>query len=101
MSYLELLKLAAPETIVVVTALVVLGADLLALRELELRLRLGIGAMISCVGCVAATVWMLALPEHANFMQGMLVVDPLTQFIKVALLVLTIFTVLLSIETDF
>ena len=39
-SYLELLKLAAPETIVVLTVLVVLAADLLALRGLELRFRL-------------------------------------------------------------
>ena len=31
----------------------------------------------------------------------MLVVDPLTQLVKIALLVLTVFTVLLSIETDF
>ena len=53
-SYLELLQLAVPETIVVLTALVVLGADLFALRELELRLRLLIGAMISCAGCIAA-----------------------------------------------
>src|SRR5882724_278824 len=44
---------------------------------------------------------MLALPEHTNLLQGMLVLDPLTQFIKVALLALTIFTILISIETDF
>ena len=37
-SYLELLKLAAPETIVVLTVLVVLGTDLLGLRGLDLRL---------------------------------------------------------------
>src|SRR5436853_5152113 len=101
MIYLDLLKLAAPETILVATALVVLGADLLALRELDLRFRLLIGAMISCVGCIAATAWMLALPEHANFMQGALVVDPLTRLIKIALLILAIFTVIISIETNF
>ena len=55
------------------------------MRELELRFRLIIGAMISCVGCIAAIGWMVALPEHANFMAGMLVVDPLTQLIKIAL----------------
>lgn len=100
-NYLELLKLAAPETIVVIAALLVLAADLLALRELEPRFRRVIGAMIACVGCVAAMAWMLALPQHANFMQGMLVVDPLTQLVKFALLVLTIFTILISVETDF
>jgi NADH-quinone oxidoreductase subunit N len=100
-SYLELLKLAAPETIVVLTVLVVLTADLLALRGLELRVRLLISAMIACVGCAAAIAWMLALPQQATFLEGMLVVDPLTQFIKAALLLLTIFTVLISVETDF
>ena len=101
MSYTELLKLAAPETIIVVTALLVLAADLLAMRDLELRFRLIIGALISCVGCVAAIAWMVALPEHANFMAGMLVVDPLTQLIKISLLVLTVFTIIISIETNF
>jgi NADH-quinone oxidoreductase subunit N len=100
-SYLELLNLAAPETILVVTVLAVLAADALALRGLELRFRLLVGAMISCVGCAAAIAWMLTLPQHATFLQGMLVVTPLTQFIKVALLVLTIFTLLLSVDTDF
>ena len=99
--YLDLLQLAAPETIIVVTALLVLAADLLFLRELELPFRLRIGAMISCLGCVVASGWMLALPQHANFMQGMLVVDPLTQLVKVALLALAVFTVLLSLDTDF
>src|SRR6185436_5082730 len=101
MSYLELLKLAAPETIVVVTALAVLGIDLLSLRDLDIRFRLIIGALISCAGCVAAAGWMLALPEHANLLHGTLVVDPLTQLIKVSLLALTICTILISTETRF
>ena len=40
-SYLELLKLAAPETIVVLTVLAVLTADALALRGLEMRFQIG------------------------------------------------------------
>ena len=100
-SYLELLKLAAPEAILVLTALVVLAADLLALRGLERRIRLLVGAMIACVGCAVAIAWMLALPDHATVLEGMLVVNPLTQFVKVALLTLTIFTLLISVDTDF
>jgi NADH-quinone oxidoreductase subunit N len=100
-SYLELLKLAAPETIIVITALMVLGADLLTMRDLELRFRFIIGALISCVGCVAAIGWMLALPQHANFLQGTLVIDPLTQLVKIGLLALTILTILISIESNF
>lgn len=101
MSYRELLKLAAPETIVVLTALAVLAVDLIALRELETRVRFAVGGMMASVGCAAAIAWMLVLSEHASAPGGMLVVDPLTQFVKIALLVLTIFTVLISIESNF
>ena len=101
MSYLELFRLALPETIVVITALVALGVDVLTLRELETRFRLIIAGTIACVGCAAAIAWMLIAPEHANFAGGMLVVDPLTQLVKIALLVLTIFTVLISMDSDF
>jgi NADH-quinone oxidoreductase subunit N len=101
MNYLQLLSLAVPETIVVIAALAVLTADLFALRDVELRLRLMIGGMIACAGCVAAMAWMLVIPAHANALGGMLVVDPLVQLVKVALLVLTVFTVLLSMDSDF
>ena len=100
-SYAALLKLTAPEAILVVAALAVLGADLLFLRELELRLRLVIGAMISCAGCVAAAAWMILLPQHDYWMQGVLVIDPLVCFVKVALILLTLFTIVLSIDTQF
>src|SRR5437867_1945206 len=101
MSYLELLRLAAPETLVVAAALVVLAVDLTTMRELDTRVRFIISGMIGGVGCVAAILWMLVMPAHANAFGGMLVVDPLTQFVKIALLALTIFTVLLSIESNF
>ena len=101
MNYLELLKLAAPETIIVLTALAVLAIDLTSMRGMETRLRFVIGGMVACVGCAAAIVWMLVLPEHVNALGGMLVVDPLTQLVKVCVLALTIFTVLISIESNF
>ncbi|HYG35155.1 MAG TPA: NADH-quinone oxidoreductase subunit N [Clostridia bacterium] len=101
MSYLELLRLAAPETIVVVTAFVVMAADALVLRELELRYRLLIGAMISSVGCLAALGWIVAMPQNANIGQGLLISDSLTQLVKGVLLILTVFTLLLSLETNF
>ena len=101
MSYLELLRLAAPETIVVVTALVVLAIDLTSMRGIEARVRFLIGGLVTCVGCVAAITWMVVMPAHENALQGMLVVDPLTQLVKIALLALTIFTVLISIEGNF
>jgi NADH-quinone oxidoreductase subunit N len=101
MNYLELLKLALPETIVAVVALVVLAVDLVALHELERRFRFIIGGMIACIGCVGAIVWMLMSSADANAFGGMLVVDPLTKCVKIAVLALTIFTILLSMESDF
>jgi NADH-quinone oxidoreductase subunit N len=100
-SYSELLGLAAPETILTLTVLVLLAADFLALRGVALRFRLLVGAMIASVGCAAAVAWILALPQAAGGFAGLWVVDPLTQFIKVALLVLAVFTVLISVDTDF
>ena len=64
MTYLELLKLAAPETIVVITALAVLTIDLTSLREFEPRLRFMICGMVACLGCAAAIVWMVVMPEQ-------------------------------------
>jgi NADH-quinone oxidoreductase subunit N len=90
-----------PEAILVVAALTVLGADLLTMRDLDSQFRRIIGGMISCVGCVAAIAWMLVMPQHGNFFDGMLVLDPLTQLVKSALLIITIFTILISIDTDF
>ncbi len=101
MSYLDLLKLCAPETIVVLTALVVLFLDLVWLRTEPNRTRMTLAAMFTTFGCVVAFAWMLVVPEKASLLNGMLVVDPLTQLVKQALLVLTVFTAILSIETTF
>ena len=50
MNYLQLLKLAVPETIVVLTALVVLVIDLTSMRGMETRLRFIIGGLVAGVG---------------------------------------------------
>lgn len=101
MSYLELLKLAAPETVVVLTALVVLAIDLTSMRGMETRLRFIIGGMISCVGCLAAGLLLVVMQPHGEAGGGMFVADSLTNLVKIGLLVLTIFTVLISIESNF
>ena len=100
MSYLDLLKLALPETIVLLGALAALVADS-TMRGLAVRFRFLIGGMIAAVGCAAAIAWMLLAPGIGSAPGGMLAVDPLTQLVQIALLVLTIFTVLISMESDF
>lgn len=101
MSYLALLKLAAPETIVAVTALAVIALDLLTLRDLPWQERSKILTIAAGAGCLIAIGWMLALPEHGSALGGMLVVEPVRQYVKAGLLVLAILTLLLSSATPF
>jgi NADH-quinone oxidoreductase subunit N len=101
MNYFDLFKLVIPETILAVIALVVLGADIVTLRDIDRRFRLIICGMIAGVGCLGAIVWMLIAPTHANVFAGMLVIDPATELVKIGIVALTLLTVLLSTETDF
>src|SRR2546430_8078052 len=87
MNYLELLKLAAPETIVVVTALAVLTVGLTSTRAK------GLCPVIAAVGIVIAIVAVLMLPQHANLFGGMLVISPLNSLFKIICLVLALMTV--------
>src|SRR5437588_702835 len=90
MSYLELLKLAAPETIVVVTALAVLTNGLISARADVLS------PVVTTIGIVAAIVTLLRLPSHANLFGGMLVISPLNSLFKIICLVLALVTVPLA-----
>jgi NADH-quinone oxidoreductase subunit N len=99
--YSALFELIVPEVIVVVAALSVLAIDLLFMRDTGTRARFTLGAAISCIGCACAIVWMLIAPQQANVFDGTLVVGPQTQLVQITLLVLTIFVILLSIESTF
>jgi len=101
MSYLQVLQLVAPETIVVIIALVVLAVDLLVLRGESLPLRFGMGALIGSLGCLAAIFLALGRPEHVNLFNGMFVMDPVTNVVKAAILVLTVFAMFLSTSGKF
>jgi NADH-quinone oxidoreductase subunit N len=109
-SYSSLLKLVAPETIVIIAALAVLSIDLLVMREAPRRYRFWIGAMFAGVGCVVAIAWLLTLnlPPHSPadqaglaFMPGMFVDNTLVRLVKIVLLAMTICTVVISMETNF
>lgn len=100
-SYFEMLKLAVPETIVVLTALVVLAADVTSMRGLETRARLMVGGIIAAVGCIAAITWLVIAEAHGQLPGGMLVASPLNGIVKVAILGLTLCTVLVSLDARF
>ena len=93
MSYLELLKLAAPEAIVVVAALAVLTIGLTTARALVL------GPIVAVLGVALAIGAVVMLPSHANLFGGMLVISPLNSLFKIICLALALATVpLLSSE---
>src|SRR5205814_5424465 len=87
--YLELLKLAAPEAIVVVTALAVLTIGLTTARAQVL------GPIVAVLGVAIAIGAVLMLPQHANLFGGMLIISPLNSLFKIICLALAIATVTL------
>src|SRR5438477_1413545 len=88
MSYLELLKLASPEIVVVVTALAVLAIGLANERAF------GICFFVAALGLALAIGAMLMLPRNATLFHGMLVISPLNSLFKIICLALAFFTVL-------
>src|SRR5438034_3704015 len=90
MSYLELLKLASPEGIVVVTALVVLAIGLTTERASAFSSAIATFGLAIAIGAV------LMLPQNATLFGGMLVITPLTSLFKIICLALALFTVLLA-----
>jgi NADH-quinone oxidoreductase subunit N len=95
MSYLELLKLALPETIVVVTALAVLAIGLTKSNSKT------ICALVAAVGLAIAAGVVLILPRHATLFGGMLVISPLNSLFKIICLALAIVTIPLATSEKF
>ena len=100
-NYAQMLQLALPEVIVAITALIVLAMDLLFLRRYQTRPRFTIAAGLASVGCAGAILHLLLAPAQANVLDGVLVANPLTHLVQIELLVLTIFTLLLSVDSTF
>ena len=111
MSYLELLKLATPEAVIVVSALVVLTIGLISRRGAAMT---GVSSsngpakaagppaaggwcsFIAGLGLIIAVSAVLMLPRNANLFGGMLVITPLTSLFKIVCLALAFFTVCLA-----
>lgn len=89
MSYLELIKLASPEAVVVITALVVLAVGLTSRRTGTICSGIAVLGVAGAIGAV------LMLPRNANLFGGMLVITPLTSLFKIICLALAFFTICL------
>src|SRR5437762_5303335 len=90
MNYLDLLKLASPEAVIVVTALAVLALGLVSRRAT------GVCSAVAAAGIAFAVAAVLLLPEQATLFRGMLVISPLTSLFKIICLILAFFTVILA-----
>lgn len=99
--YFQLLSALAPEVIVVLTALLVLAVDLLGLQNKPRSFRMSIAAGLTALGCATAIGWMLLKSTVGAWPGGMFVIDPLNQTVKAVILLLTLFTALLSTEAKF
>src|SRR5438132_3689425 len=115
MSYLELLRFASPEAVVVITALVVLAIGLTMGRDTAgatvstaqpdqnagraptpAATAAGLCPFIAALGLATAIVAVLMLPRNTTLFAGMLVITPLTSLFKIICIALAVFTVLLA-----
>jgi NADH-quinone oxidoreductase subunit N len=100
-NYTQLLQLAIPQVIVVVTALIVMAVDLLVVRRQATSTRFAVASGLASVGCAGAILRILLAPSQANILDGTLIASPLTHLVQIALLVLTICTLLLAANSTF
>jgi NADH-quinone oxidoreductase subunit N len=109
-SYLELLKLASPETVVVISALIVLAIGLMSRRATVVAgvapakpptraagtaAATGCCSLVAALGVAIAIAAVVMLPRNASLFDGMLVTTPLTSLFKIICLALAFFTVCL------
>ena len=100
-NHAQMLQLALPEVIVAITALIVLAIDLLFLRQYRTRVRFAVAVGMASIGCAAAILQLLLSRAQTSVLDGMLVANPLTHLVQIALLILTMFTLLLSVDSTF
>src|SRR5215471_11133277 len=111
MSYLELLKLASPEAIVTLTALLILAIGVATGRATVVagvspakpRERAAgtaastlICTLAAAVGLIIAIAAIVMLPPKADLFPGMLVISPLDSLFNVICLVLALLTILIA-----
>jgi NADH-quinone oxidoreductase subunit N len=95
MNYLELVRLASPEIVVAITALVVLALGLASERTTR------VCSTVAAAGLLFASAAVLMLPKQAMLFEGMLVNTPLTSLFKIICLLLALFTVILAHGDNF
>jgi NADH-quinone oxidoreductase subunit N len=97
-SYAALLSLTLPEITVAIAGFLLLTLDLTVLRRAAVQVRFGAGALIACAGCLGAILLLRGAPV-GTLPESFYVATPLTHAVQIALLALTVLTVLFSTST--
>jgi NADH-quinone oxidoreductase subunit N len=100
-NYGQLLQLAWPEIILTVAALIAMAADLLFFRRSPLRVRFLVAASIASIGCIGAIFKLLPGSSEGALLGGVLLSNPVTHLVQIALLVIAILTLFLSVDSTF
>src|SRR5688572_15817317 len=99
--YGQIFSALLPETIIVITAFIALSIDLIFLREAPHRIRVRSGVLVVALGCFAAIGVLAQAVSPLRLLEGMLALDDTALFIKQIILVLTIVTAIISLESNF
>ena len=95
-TYLDLLKLLAPESTLVETAVILLILGLFKATSQRRCLLLG----VTLLGGVIAAGTLMLFPQNASILNGMIVIDPLIRIFKLAIIVLSLITALFAYGSE-
>ena len=101
-SYFEIFRSLSSEAMLVVTALAALTLDLASLRHAEPTLRRRTIGTVALIGLLASVIplWQQLGHPRTVFLGGTLAVDDLILVFKVVIVVLTLLTVIISMDFD-
>jgi len=88
-----------PEELVIVSAFVALVLDLSVVRRKTVAVRAAVIGTMASLGCLAAMLWIACWHDYRT--SEMLALTPLTQFLKMVLLALTLVVAVLSFGARF
>ncbi len=100
--YFDLLRALIPEVMLVVTAFAALTLDLAGLRRAERAVRVRTIGTVALVGLLASIIplWQQIGASRLSFMGRTLVVNDLTAVFNLVLVLLTVMTVVISMDFD-
>lgn len=105
MNYTNILYHLTPEILITILIFTILGLDLFFLRNKPVTIRNQAIGLTTGLGLALITIWIvlmqLSINEPVRLLGDMLVLDPMTVFVKIVLMVITIVTILFTINSEF